>query len=358
MIGFFTSNAPALMAPWGGSEALIGNSPFAYAFPTGGAPVIVDMACSAAARGRIRLAASAGRPIPRGWALDVDGNATEDAAAAMQGLVLPMAEHKGSGLALAYELFSAVLPGATLSKDVPRDFLRDGADTLDSWGVGHFALAIDIEATRSPAAFAAQADELVDAVHAVPPRRGFERCPDAGRARARQRRPLRRRRHPAGCRDLRRARGAGRRARARPPARTRPGGDPPVIVKLHHVAILSSDVDALAARLQETLGLPAAPPARAVSSDRVELRTTMLPVGNGTYLQLFEPHRGPGVAELQAGGDGALYEVAFQVDDARAAGDAHARARPAAARPGRRAAGREPRRRRVGDAASCTSRGT
>ena len=132
------------------------------------------MACSAAARGRIRLAASAGRPIPRGWALDVDGNATEDAAAAMQGLVLPMAEHKGSGLALAYELFSAVLPGATLSKDVPRDFLRDGADTLDSWGVGHFALAIDIEATRAPAAFAAQADELVDAVHAVPPRRGFE----------------------------------------------------------------------------------------------------------------------------------------------------------------------------------------
>jgi LDH2 family malate/lactate/ureidoglycolate dehydrogenase len=175
MIGFFTSNAPALMAPWGGSEALIGNSPFAYAFPTGREPVIVDMACSAAARGRIRLAATAGRPIPRGWALDVDGNATEDAAAAMQGLVLPMAEHKGSGLALAYELFSAVLPGAQLSKDVPRDFLRDGADTLDSWGVGHFALAIDVEATRAPEAFAAQADELVDAVHAVSPRRGFER---------------------------------------------------------------------------------------------------------------------------------------------------------------------------------------
>jgi catechol 2,3-dioxygenase-like lactoylglutathione lyase family enzyme len=99
-----------------------------------------------------------------------------------------------------------------------------------------------------------------------------------------------------------------------------------VIVKLHHVAILSSDVDALAARLQDTLGLPAAPAARAVSNDRVELRTTMLPVGNGTYLQLFEPHRGPGVAELRAGGDGALYEVAFEVDDARAAGDAlHAR---------------------------------
>ena len=95
-----------------------------------------------------------------------------------------------------------------------------------------------------------------------------------------------------------------------------------MIVKLHHVAILSSDVDALAARLQETLGLPAAPPARAVASDRVELRTTMLPVGNGTYLQLFEPIGGPAWPSLQAGGDGALYEVAFQVDDARAAGEA------------------------------------
>jgi catechol 2,3-dioxygenase-like lactoylglutathione lyase family enzyme len=95
-----------------------------------------------------------------------------------------------------------------------------------------------------------------------------------------------------------------------------------VIVQLHHVCILTADVETLAARLQDTLGVPAAAPAREVSSERAELRTTMLPVGNGTYLQLLQPHRGPAVAELQAGGEGALYEVAFQVDDARAAGDA------------------------------------
>jgi hypothetical protein len=95
-----------------------------------------------------------------------------------------------------------------------------------------------------------------------------------------------------------------------------------VIVQLHHVCILTANVDTLAARLQETLGVPAAPPARTVSTERAELRSTMLPVGNGTYLQLLEPRRGPGVAELSAGGEGALYEVAFQVDDARAAGDA------------------------------------
>ncbi len=175
MIGFFTSNAPALMAPWGGRDALISNSPFAYAFPSSGHPIIIDMACSAAARGRIRLAAASGSAIPLGWALDADGNATEDASAAMDGLVLPMAEHKGSSIAIAFEVLSTALAGARLSKDVPREFLRDGADTLDSWGVGHFALALDIGSMRPLRAFASQVDELAEAVRESRPRPEFER---------------------------------------------------------------------------------------------------------------------------------------------------------------------------------------
>jgi catechol 2,3-dioxygenase-like lactoylglutathione lyase family enzyme len=86
-----------------------------------------------------------------------------------------------------------------------------------------------------------------------------------------------------------------------------------MIRQLHHVCILTDDVDALAARLQATLGLPAPPTPRLVSNEGTELRTTMLPIGNGTYLQLLEPHRGPGVAELEHGGEGALFEVAFEV---------------------------------------------
>jgi LDH2 family malate/lactate/ureidoglycolate dehydrogenase len=175
MIGFFTSNAPALMAPWGGRDALISNSPFAYSFPTGSDPVIVDMACSATARGKIRLAASDGRAIPTGWALDSDGNATEDARAAMDGIILPMAEHKGSALALAFEILSASLSGATPSKDASRAFLRDGADTLDSWQIGHFALAIDVGGLRPLADFESDVVELVDAVHSTTPRAGFDR---------------------------------------------------------------------------------------------------------------------------------------------------------------------------------------
>jgi LDH2 family malate/lactate/ureidoglycolate dehydrogenase len=175
MIGFFTSNAPALMSAWGGQEAVLSNSPFAYAFPTGGEPLVVDMACSAVARGRIRYAASGGQPIPLGWALDADGRETTDAVAAMEGQILPMANQKGSGLAVANEILSACLSGSRLSKDVPRDFLRNGADTLDSWDVGHLALALNIGAVRAPSEFLADVDELASAVHALTPRQGFDR---------------------------------------------------------------------------------------------------------------------------------------------------------------------------------------
>jgi hypothetical protein len=89
-----------------------------------------------------------------------------------------------------------------------------------------------------------------------------------------------------------------------------------VIRQLHHACVLTGDIDGMATRLTRMLGLGQPPDPRAVSNESVELRTLMLPLGNGTYLQLLEPHRGPGVAELESGGEGVLYEVAFEVDRA------------------------------------------
>ena len=178
MIGFFTSNAPGLMAPWGAQDPVLSNSPFAYAFP-GVPPVVVDMACSAVARGRIRIAAVDQRPIPLGWALDADGNATDDPLAAMDGVVLPVGEHKGSALAIAHEILAACLSGAVLSMDVPRGFLKHGADTLDSWSVGHLALAIDVAALRPLDAFVGDVTQLADAVHGLTPRPGARQGADA-----------------------------------------------------------------------------------------------------------------------------------------------------------------------------------
>jgi hypothetical protein len=92
-----------------------------------------------------------------------------------------------------------------------------------------------------------------------------------------------------------------------------------MIRQLHHTCVLTGDLNRLTARLGTILALPEAPSPRFVSTDDMEIRTVMLPVGNGTYLQILEPHRGPGVAELAAGGEGALYEVAFEVERAQEA---------------------------------------
>jgi len=86
-----------------------------------------------------------------------------------------------------------------------------------------------------------------------------------------------------------------------------------MIRQLHHACILSGDIDRLASRLADVFGLSQPPIPRHVATDSLELRTVMVSVGNGTFLQLLEPHRGPAVAELAAGGEGTLYEVAFQV---------------------------------------------
>jgi LDH2 family malate/lactate/ureidoglycolate dehydrogenase len=153
MIGWFVSNAPALMAPWGGRDAMLSNSPFAWAIPCRPEPIVLDMACSSIARGRIRIAALRNEEIPDGCAIDANGLPTTNARAAMEGLVLPAGGYKGYGIAVVNEILSAVLPGATLSVDVSRRFLAADAREQDAWGIGHLAVAIDPSAFQEPGAF-------------------------------------------------------------------------------------------------------------------------------------------------------------------------------------------------------------
>jgi LDH2 family malate/lactate/ureidoglycolate dehydrogenase len=175
MIGHFLSNAPALMAPWGGREALLSNSPFAWAIPTGRDPIVLDMATSAVARGRIRLAAQRKERIPIGWAIDAHGMAAEDPHDAMAGVVLPMAGYKGYGLAFVNEILAAILPGATMSMDVSKAFLEEGATALDAWHIGHLAVALDVAAFEAPDVFTARVRHLVDEIRASAPASGTER---------------------------------------------------------------------------------------------------------------------------------------------------------------------------------------
>jgi len=119
LIGIVLSNTRPLMPPPGGAERIVGNNPLAIAFPAAsGAPLVADMALSATAMGRIRLAEAAGKPIPEGWAADEHGQPTTDAAAAIKGMLLPAAGPKGFGLAVAIDLLCGGLSGGAIADEV------------------------------------------------------------------------------------------------------------------------------------------------------------------------------------------------------------------------------------------------
>jgi LDH2 family malate/lactate/ureidoglycolate dehydrogenase len=171
MILLAMTNCEPAMSPAGGCEAFFGTNPIAASFPTGkGFPVKIDLATSIIARGNIIAANKAGRPIPEGWALDPDGHATTDAAAALAGTVLTMAGHKGYALALLVELFSGVLSGAAVGSDVGSMYKH-----LDRpQNVGHFFCLVDIAAFTSLGNFKSRIDQAIDRIKTCRTREGVD----------------------------------------------------------------------------------------------------------------------------------------------------------------------------------------
>ncbi len=160
------TNASTTMAPWGGKETRIGNNPLCIAAPCAdGIHIILDMAMSVAARGKIRAAQKAGLPIPEGWATDGSGAPTTDASEALAGFLLPVGGHKGSGLSVAVDILSGVLTGASFLSDVSSWSENPDAPS----GVGHFFLLIDPEKLLGPDAFAVAMDRFKSIVLSTPP---------------------------------------------------------------------------------------------------------------------------------------------------------------------------------------------
>lgn len=139
MVGLAFSNTPPAMAPPGGRTAYLGTNPIAAGFPTSGEPVLVDMATSQVARGRIMKAAGAGQPIPEGWALDAEGLPTSDPEAALQGSLVPLGGEKGFALALMVEMLTGALAGSAIGPDVGGTFAASDRPS----DVGHCFVAID-----------------------------------------------------------------------------------------------------------------------------------------------------------------------------------------------------------------------
>lgn len=157
-IGMAVTNAGINMMPTGGRIKLVGNNPVAYAIPTGyDVPLVLDMATSVVAGGKLDMARIRGEQIPLGWALDKEGQPTTDPVAARQGALLPLGGPKGYGMALVLDVLSGVLSGG-----------RFGAG-LGAPGSSHYFEAIQIEAFTPYDEFLARMRALVDQLHACPP---------------------------------------------------------------------------------------------------------------------------------------------------------------------------------------------
>jgi LDH2 family malate/lactate/ureidoglycolate dehydrogenase len=136
LVGIVMCNTRPLMPPPGGAERVVGNNPLAIALPP---DFMVDMATSATAMGKIRLAESAGQPIPQGWAADAEGRPTTDPAAAIKGMLLPAAGPKGFGLAVAIDLLCGGLSGGAVGDEVAPLY----GDPATPYRCSHLFLALD-----------------------------------------------------------------------------------------------------------------------------------------------------------------------------------------------------------------------
>jgi LDH2 family malate/lactate/ureidoglycolate dehydrogenase len=168
-IGLASTNASPAMAPWGGREKVVGNNPWSISAPGGRyGPVVLDIANTAVARGKLYLAKQKGEDIPEGWAMNADGQPTTDPALGIAGLILPMGEHKGYGISVMMDVLSGVLAGSNFMTGVSGPYQAEKKS-----GAGHLSLALDIAAFRPLAEFEADMEQLLGDLKAVPPAAGF-----------------------------------------------------------------------------------------------------------------------------------------------------------------------------------------
>ncbi|WP_439573627.1 Ldh family oxidoreductase [Phreatobacter sp.] len=140
LVTLFFANTPEAIAPAGGTKAVFGTNPIAFACPLPGrAPIVVDLALSAVARGNIVAAKQKGETIPEGWALDAEGRPTTDPDAALKGTMVALGGAKGATLALMVEVLAAALTGAHLAFEAS-SFLDDKGPPPNT---GQMIIAVD-----------------------------------------------------------------------------------------------------------------------------------------------------------------------------------------------------------------------
>lgn len=171
-VGIAMCNTRPLMPAPGGAERVVGNNPIAIAIPTDDSvPLVLDMATSEAAMGKIRMAAKRGEAIPHTWAVQADGSPTTDPTAAIAGMLLPSAGPKGYGLALMIDLMCGLLSGGAFGVGVQPLY----GDMEQPYDCAHLFIAINVAHFTDPATARAQAEAVARSIRAGARAPGVER---------------------------------------------------------------------------------------------------------------------------------------------------------------------------------------
>jgi (2R)-3-sulfolactate dehydrogenase (NADP+) len=164
LVALMVANAPASMAAWGGRKPVFGTNPIAFAAPLPGAdPIVIDLALSRVARGKVMAAKQKGTPIPDNWAFGRDGEPTTDAVEALAGTMMPSGEAKGAALAMMVEILAGALTGANFSFEASSLFDDKGV----SPALGHMLVVINPEASGG-ASVAERMGRLADEISSDP----------------------------------------------------------------------------------------------------------------------------------------------------------------------------------------------
>lgn len=183
MVGLAFGNSPAAMPAWGGRRPIFGTNPIAAVFPRRSLPPLtIDLSLSEVARGKLMVAAKAGKLIPAGWALDKAGNPTTDPKVGLEGMMLPAGGVKGAMLALMVELLCCTLTGAAFGFEADSFFSDEG----NRPHIGQAFLVVDPAALAGAEVFYERLETLLAAILLDPEVRlpGYRRLELASQAQA------------------------------------------------------------------------------------------------------------------------------------------------------------------------------
>src|SRR6267154_2666331 len=170
LIGWAMTNSTMLVAPLWGAERMLGTNPISIAFPGKEEPaIVIDMATSAAAFGKIEMARRSGDAIPSGWGIDSEGRGTTDPGGMLAGgALLPLGSdrerggHKGYALAIMVDILSCVLSGANWGPFAPSFAVNNETPPRSvGKGIGHFFGAIQIAGFIEVDSFKRQVDDYI-----------------------------------------------------------------------------------------------------------------------------------------------------------------------------------------------------